>query len=67
MKHTGFASAIGLLLAIVTHVFFANSALGTGNRPNIVWIVAQDISTELACYGHLAVKDTKPGPTGQGG
>jgi len=26
-----------------------------GKRPNIVWIMAEDISTELACYGHPAV------------
>ncbi len=25
-------------------------------RPNIVWIMAEDISTELGCYGHPAVK-----------
>ncbi|WP_413431240.1 sulfatase-like hydrolase/transferase [Crateriforma spongiae] len=24
-------------------------------RPNIIWIMAEDISTELACYGHPAV------------
>jgi arylsulfatase A-like enzyme len=28
----------------------------TAARPNIVWIMAEDISTELACYGHPAVK-----------
>ena len=27
-----------------------------GERPNILWIMAEDISTELACYGHPAVK-----------
>ena len=26
------------------------------SRPNIVWIMAEDISTELGCYGHHAVK-----------
>ena len=26
------------------------------SRPNIVWIMAEDISTELGCYGHPAVK-----------
>ncbi len=25
-------------------------------KPNIVWIMAEDISTELACYGHPAVR-----------
>jgi len=25
-------------------------------KPNILWIMAEDISTELACYGHPAVK-----------
>jgi arylsulfatase A-like enzyme len=25
-------------------------------RPNVVWIMAEDISTELSCYGHPAVK-----------
>lgn len=28
----------------------------TVKRPNIVWIMAEDISTELGCYGHPAVK-----------
>ena len=27
-----------------------------GTRPNIVWIMAEDISTELGCYGHPAVE-----------
>jgi len=26
------------------------------NKPNIVWIMAEDISTELSCYGHPAVR-----------
>ena len=30
--------------------------LHADERPNIVWIMAEDISTELACYGHPAVK-----------
>lgn len=38
----------------------ADAALADSNeiaeRPNIVWIMAEDISTELACYGHPAVK-----------
>jgi len=28
----------------------------TNKKPNIVWIMAEDISTELACYDHPAVK-----------
>lgn len=31
-------------------------AVATPTSPNIVWIMAEDISTELACYGHPAVK-----------
>ncbi|MCB1124349.1 MAG: sulfatase-like hydrolase/transferase, partial [Verrucomicrobiae bacterium] len=27
-----------------------------GQRPNIVWIMAEDISPELECYGHPAVR-----------
>ncbi|TWT81311.1 Arylsulfatase [Planctomycetes bacterium CA13] len=29
---------------------------GFNDKPNIVWIMAEDISTELSCYGHPAVK-----------
>ena len=25
------------------------------SRPNIVWIMAEDISTELGCYGHPTI------------
>jgi len=31
-------------------------AWAQAERPNIVWIMAEDLSTELACYGHAAVK-----------
>lgn len=34
----------------------AEAALRESKQPNIVWIMAEDISTELACYGHPAVK-----------
>ncbi len=27
-----------------------------GQRPNIIWIMAEDIGVELGCYGHPAVK-----------
>ena len=35
---------------------FAADSLGNRQKPNVVWIMAEDISTELACYGHPAVK-----------
>ena len=45
-----------LLVAVVSVTAFAERAPGEDKRPNIVWIMAEDISTELACYGHPAVK-----------
>ena len=33
-----------------------DAARNEAAHPNIVWIMAEDISTELACYGHSAVK-----------
>ena len=30
--------------------------VSASERPNILWIMAEDISAELACYGHPAVK-----------
>ncbi|MCM2372606.1 sulfatase-like hydrolase/transferase [Aporhodopirellula aestuarii] len=32
------------------------SKVSSDQRPNIIWIMAEDISTELSCYGHPAVQ-----------
>ncbi|EMI57920.1 sulfatase-like hydrolase/transferase [Rhodopirellula sallentina] len=32
------------------------SSVSADQRPNIIWIMAEDISTELSCYGHPAVQ-----------
>jgi arylsulfatase A-like enzyme len=42
-----------ITLLLSAAVFCGSSG---AERPNIVWVMAEDISTELACYGHPAVK-----------
>ncbi|WP_221932455.1 sulfatase [Carboxylicivirga sp. M1479] len=37
-------------------MIFAWMNLHGSSKPNIIWIMAEDISTELSCYGHSAVK-----------
>ncbi len=43
---------IALSLPVLTS--FAEDT--SSERPNLVWIMAEDISIELGCYGHPAVK-----------
>ncbi len=45
-----------LFFAALPTLLLAREAPGETERPNIVWIMAEDISTELACYGHPSVK-----------
>lgn len=47
---------MGAMLVVSTLSTFAEDAQKKDPKPNIVWIMAEDISTELACYGHPAVK-----------
>jgi arylsulfatase A-like enzyme len=54
MKPRGFVRSI--VIAFALPVVPSLAAETTTTRPNIVWIMAEDISTELACYGHPAVK-----------
>jgi N-sulfoglucosamine sulfohydrolase len=41
------------LYCLVVALFpsLTNSALAAANRPNILWIIADDLGTELGCYG----------------
>ncbi|MBI9018550.1 MAG: sulfatase [Phycisphaerae bacterium] len=55
MKRRDFIKTIGLGFLVKTEFLFAQKR-NSNNRPNIIWIMAEDISTELACYGHPAVK-----------
>jgi arylsulfatase A-like enzyme len=41
---------------VLLGVLLAGEVSAGGPRPNIVWIMGEDISTELACYGHPAVR-----------
>lgn len=45
-----------MVLAASPLVVCAEETAEETKRPNIIWIMAEDISTELACYGHPAVK-----------
>ena len=42
---------IGLALGLIAFAY--SNAQGT--RPNIIWVMAEDIGPELSCYGHPAV------------
>ncbi len=44
-----------LLCGIVATVFASGGIAFAAERPNIVWIMAEDIGPELSCYGHPAV------------
>jgi|GEM_PF-187512 len=44
------------LLLLPAFIFVSLALHSVAEQPNIVWIFAEDISTELACYGHPAVK-----------
>ena len=56
MKRRHLIGITAAALIMLAAPLFAEDLLGKGQRPNIVWIMAEDISTELACYGHPAVK-----------
>jgi len=42
------------MFLLILFLICANSLYA--QKPNIVWIMAEDISTELSCYGHPGVK-----------
>ncbi len=56
MDRRGFLGVWGAALAGLATPLLGQVTSGRTRRPNIVWIMAEDISTELACYGHPAVK-----------
>lgn len=56
MKRRTFLKATGAALTVSAAPLFALDVPGKRQRPNIIWIMAEDIGTELACYGHPAVK-----------
>ena len=41
---------------ICTVFLVVGAAVAKDQRPNIVWIMAEDISTELECYGEPGVQ-----------
>lgn len=46
----------GLLLAVASGVLGAESGTGPARRPNILWIVAENIGLDLGCYGERRVR-----------
>ncbi len=56
MNRQHVVKAVGPVLIFLATPLLAQGVSGQSPRPNIVWIMAEDISTELACYGHPAVK-----------
>ncbi|UCC23689.1 MAG: sulfatase-like hydrolase/transferase, partial [Planctomycetota bacterium] len=49
MKTTGLAAASLTLSSSVLRCAAGNA---TGDRPNILWIIAEDICPDIGCYGH---------------
>ena len=47
-------SAVSLTLPGCTNA--SGQAAGKGTRPNILWILSEDISPDLSCYGTAAVQ-----------
>lgn len=45
-----------LWLCLILFVIFSSSHLIAQNRPNILWINADDLGRELSCYGHPLVR-----------
>ena len=56
MNRREFIRTIGAVATFQLAPILATGVPGKTQLPNIVWIMAEDISTELACYGHPAVK-----------
>ncbi|UCG49701.1 MAG: sulfatase [Phycisphaerales bacterium] len=56
MRRRDFVKSAGIVLAASPLAMCAEEAPEGTKRPNIVWIMAEDISTELGCYGHPGVK-----------
>ena len=56
LNRRNFLKSTGVVLTTSPLVMSAEEIFRDNKRPNIVWIMAEDISTELACYGHPAVK-----------
>jgi arylsulfatase A-like enzyme len=46
----------GLIIALLSSTPPGLASSSGSNSPNVIWVMAEDISTDLACYGHPAVK-----------
>jgi len=44
------------LFVILSFLFLFTTVLHAQDQPNIIWLMAEDISTDLECYGMQAVK-----------
>ena len=40
--------------------FLAGNVLSAAERPNIIWIFAEDTSPWMGCYGHVANQSATP-------
>ena len=56
MSKTKYIIFFWAALIVLSSTLLAEDLPVEGKRPNIIWIMAEDISTELACYEHPAVK-----------
>lgn len=55
MNRRHFIKTIGLGLVSSSGLLFAEKAPAADKRPNILWIVAEDIGLQLGCYGEKLV------------
>jgi len=56
MNKVGCVFALGMIFISRSVSLYATEALPKTQRPNIVWIMAEDMSTELSCYDHPGVR-----------
>ena len=52
MRHIGRAIRIGLAAGLATGM----AAVAVAGRPNVVWIVVDDMSPSFGCYGETAIE-----------
>jgi arylsulfatase A-like enzyme len=56
MRKAGRVFALGMVLISSSVSLYGAGALAKTPHPNIVWIMAEDMSIELSCYGHPGVR-----------
>src|SRR5918995_7468212 len=56
MNLTGRSFVLGLAVALASFHARAVVSAAEANVPNVVWIVAEDMSANMSCYGERAIR-----------